>query len=243
MQTTYFTAELTALPQECGIQITCTSKGEAPGAVNKLLIKRRFIAGAWATIYEKAVTTSDDFSFSAKDLGTKALYEYEYAVVACAGDTDVEQSTDTIKCVFDGIYISDSTATYTAFLNVSYDPGEHHNPVNKVETLGRKHPFIVRNGAADYMSGSVTGIFAPLSAELYFSQDAWKSAYVREYKNQFLAFLKNGLNKTLKTYDGQAWLVAIDTNPKETIAANWWASEITFNWIEVGALPENVVVV
>lgn len=243
MQTTYFTAALAALPEECAISISIQSKGVAIGSVTKLKLKRRFPGGIYATIWEKPITSTGDFTVELKDYGTKALYEYEYAIVPCAGNTELTAATDSIKCVFDGIIIADLTASYVTFLNASYSPGEHHNPVNKVETLGRKYPFIVRNGAADYLSGSVTGIFAPQIGNLLVSQDAWRESAVRQYKNEFIAFLKNGLCKTLKTYDGQMWYVSIDTNPKENITAHWWASEITFEWTEVGAPPERVVVV
>lgn len=239
----YQTMTLTNLPSECGIQIACVKTGDLPGTITKVKLKRR-IHGTipYVTIWEKAITTVDDFSFTVKDFNTKSRYTYDYMAMPCEGDNETIGITGEIKCDFADIYISDTTATYICKLNAKSTGLTRNRSYSKVETLGSKYPFIIRNGLTNYMSGTITGLFLPVPTSGNYTQEATQTAEARDYKDAALDFLDNGISKTIKTFDGHMWY-AVTVEAKELDGEADGASEITFNWMEIGAPLSTGVVV
>jgi hypothetical protein len=242
----YQTMTLTNLPLECCIQIAAVKTGVEPGDVTKVVIKRKLHdSSTWVSIGSMDITTVDSFTFTVKDYNTRSRYTYDYILIPCVGDTEGTGIQSTMKCDFYDIYISDTTATYICVLNAKKTAPERHSQFATVETLGSKYPYIVRNGITNYLSGTITGLFLPPpTTGSNYTQESARTAESRDYKDDVLAFLNNGITKTIKTYDGFVWYAGI-TNAKEVDNDNVdGASEISADWIELGApLTTGVVVV
>lgn len=239
-----YSLQLTNAKNECCIQIACSHTGEPIEGINKVLLKRRLQGNAiWTTIWEKEIATEADLSFTVLDANTKSHYTYEYMAIPVLNGMEQVGAYGIVKCSFDGIFVSDTTGRYICRINPSYTPPDSNVQFNAVATLGRKHPFIVQNGISDYLSGSVTGYFAPIPTNGQYNQEFLNSYEMREYRDRFHKFLKNGLPKTIKTFDGHGWYAYIKPTPKDAQSAYIGGADTTFEWIEIDDFPKSGVVV
>jgi hypothetical protein len=61
----------------------------------------------------------------------------------------------------------------------------------------------------------------------------------KEYVNEIIDFLSDGTNKILKTSDGDAWCVSIDSGIQITFDGHFvGSSKIKFNWTEIDEIPD-----
>lgn len=239
----FFTVVATPLNTVCGIQVDSVSTDVSPGTVTEIKVKRRVLgATTWDDIWSKGIETPADFTFNIIDYGAKSQYPYEYGIFPYDGETEGAPEILSATCEFDGIYISDSTATYIGVLNISYTPPTKNNDKVYITPLTGQFPFVVNKGLKNYGTGSVEGIFVPANNVCDVTAVYLTSYEMRDNRNAFLDFLSNGLFKHIKTYDGQMWKVSIDGMPKENTSEHYGAANTTFNWTEVG-IPDNLVVV
>jgi hypothetical protein len=238
----YFTVTATPLHTVGGIQIEAVTKNVSPGDITAIKVKRRVTGTtAWTEIWSKDIALAADFSFNIIDYGAKSHYPYQYGIFPYAGEVAGTEDTVTATCEFDGIFISDSTATYIGMLNVSYTPPTKNNDKVYITPLTGQYPFVVNNGFKNYGTGSVEGIFVPSSKVCDVTAEYLTSYEMRDNRNAFLDFLCNGLFKHIKTYDGQMWKVSIDGMPKENMSEFYGTATTAFNFTEVSA-PDNLVV-
>lgn len=227
----YQTITATNMEVQCGIQIQCIATGTAVGNVSSVVLKKRYTGtSTWKNICTVEIESVDDFSFSYFDPDTRSGFSYDYIAVPVINNIEQVGVMTSCTCKFNGIYIADSTSVWVALFNCEYNKIKN-TQVSYILTLASRFPKRVSNASTNYYSGSVTGLFLPVD---YSCEPLIEQA--NEYKNAVLDFLCNGRQKLLKTYDGNAWIVSIDSNPKENFSRFAGASTITFYWTEIGEL-------
>lgn len=229
----YQTITATNLELQCGIQIQCTSTGVAVGNIDSVVIKRRYTGtSSWTTISTIPIATISDFSFLQVDVDVRSGYSYDYAAIPRINGAEQPGVFASCTCKFGGIYIGDSTGAWIGLFNCEYSK-QRNTQVAYITTLAGKYPRQVSNAETNYESGSVTGLFLPYDKCGYPYKDK-----AREYKDSLLDMLTNKKPKLLKTYDGNAWIVSVDANPKENFSPFIGAETTTFNWTEIAALDK-----
>lgn len=227
----YQTITATNMEVQCGIQIQCIATGTAVGNVSSVVLKKRYTGtSTWKKICTVEIDSVDDFSFSYFDPDTRSGFSYDYIAIPVINNIEQVGVMTTCTCKFSGIYIADSTSVWVALYNCEYSKVKN-TQVSYVLTLASKYPKRVSNASTNYYTGSVAGLFLPAD---YSGDPILEQA--NEYKNALLDFLCNGKQKLLKTYDGNAWVVSIDSNPKENFSRFAGASTISFSWTEIGEL-------
>lgn len=237
---TYQTISVTNKPLQCVIQIDCTTKNVAPGSVTKIRIKRRLNGTlSWTNIGDMAISTTADFTFSVQDPNTRSEYSYDYMIMPVQGEVEtVGEVISNIKCSFAAIYVSDGISTYIGALNTDYDITDNHAGTF-IEMQYSKYPFYIVNGDMDYSSGMCKALWLPYDV----SGNPTETG-ARAYKDAFKSFLKNGIPKNIKIYDGQVHRVGVEgSSVKETTINPGVASEIQFNWKEIEDFPTTGLVV
>lgn len=233
----YLSATGTNQPLLGAIQINSVKDGAAPTNATSIKVSRRDMAGAtWTVLTTFAVASVNDLTFSFLDKNVIAGHTYRYAIRPVVGLVEQSPVNVDVICAFDAIFISDTTGDYMASLNIDYK-AKKNIPVGYVQPLSSKYPHAVRNGSANYFSGSAEGIFTP-----YTIACLPDITNMNSYKDAAIEMLSNGLVKTLRTYDGHGWLVNIDGEPSRNTDGFINGDTISFNWTEVGAFPTTGVV-
>lgn len=231
-------------PLECALRIVCAPTGASISGITKLRIKRRVGGDAiWSTLYEKNISSQSDLAIEALDINTKSHFKYYYMALPVAGGIEQLGASASATCEFDGIFVGDITAQYVCRINPKYVPPEPNAKMALIEPMGRKYPFVVQNGISDYLTGSVSGWFAPTPPSGQYDLEFLNSRAMREYRDALFRFLKNGRSKVIKTYDGHGWYGAIRPNPKEVQSDYIGGADITFDWVEVGDFPQTGMVI
>ena len=220
------------LPNEAKIKVSCESTGEEPDGVTQVLIKKRESGTLlWVTIKSVPIATKSDFTFSFKDIYTCSRRGYDYSATPVKEGVQQVGVVASVECDFSGIYISDDTQEFMCVADISYDY-QKNIPVTYQKTLTGRYPVRIKNGNANYATGSATGLFLPTSA---CGMPILDNA--ERHKESVLEFLCNGKRKLLKTYDGKMWTVGINDNPKEEFNEYIGASKISFQWTEIDSAP------
>ena len=232
----YLTAIGTNQPLLGAIEISSTKHAEAPIDATSVRVKRRDMSGS-TTILIATITVENvnDLTFSFLDRNVITGHTYRYSVVPVVGAVEQTAVNMDIACLYDAIFIADTTGIYMASLNVDYK-AKKNIPVGYVQPLSSKYPHAIRNGSANYFTGSAEGIFVPYTACLP------DTTNMNTYKDSALEMLCNGLVKTLRTHDGHGWLVTIDGEPTRNTDQFINGDTISFNWTEVGVFPTTGVV-
>lgn len=233
----YQSIQLENLSKECLIKISCVSTGVAPGDINKVRLKRRNHGEIlWKLLKEIPITSVSDFTFTVYDNQTKSRRTYDYMVIPVTNDMEGIGIIGTVKCEFDGIYISDVYEEWICRLNPTYEY-EKNISVGYIRTLHGRYPKRIRNGNSNYATGNVRGLFLPLDSSGDFVNMPEIVQAAQEYKERLLEFLCNGRKKLLRIYDGHMWPISIDDKPKEVFSRFDGASETQFNWTEIDSVP------
>ena len=233
----YLSATGTNQPLLCAIKIESVKDDEAPVDATSVSVQRRDMAGStWILITTITVESVDDLTFSFLDKNVLSGHTYRYSLTPYVGGSAQTIVLADVTCVFDGIAVTDTTGDYVATLNINYK-AKKNIPVGYVQPLSSKYPHAVRNGSANYFSGSAEGIFTPYTVACVPDVTNMNS-----YKDGAIEMLSNGLVKTLRTYDGHGWLVNIDGEPSRNTDEFINGDTISFNWTEVGAFPTTGVV-
>ena len=233
----YLSATGTNQPLLGAIKIESVKDDEAPVDATSVRVQRRDMAGStWILITTIEIEDESELTFSFLDKNVLSGHTYRYSLTPyVAGSAQAIVLVDVV-CIFDGIAVTDTSGDYVATLNVNYR-AKKNMPVGYVQPLSSKYPHAVRNGSANYFSGSAEGIFTP-----YTIACLPDITNMNSYKDAAIEMLSNGLVKTLRTYDGHGWLVNIDGEPSRNTDEFINGDTISFNWTEVGAFPTTGVV-
>lgn len=201
----------------------------AVDATSEIRIKRRK-AGEfkWKTLYIKPVNTIDDFQFTIEDKLNASNIDYEYAYVPVVNGEEAKISYTGVKSQFDGYFLSDPFRDLHIILNAKNEITYNQETLVQT-TIGRKFPFVIKNGDVGYYSGTLSASFAPRTADC--SWDVENSAKWREEIDEYLT---NGVPKILKDWMGHIYIVSIiDAIPED--AGNYvYAPVYQINWVQIG---------
>lgn len=201
------------------------------GGITSVVIRRKqHDASTWITISTIVIRNEAGLDFVVSDIYARPHVTYDYAVDMMSGETQVSTEVFTVEVTFDGIMIGTEERQYSCILNPKVEYTLHYN-MDYIQPLFSKYPKSIQNGNMCYSTGSVQGLFIPMTNNGLTLEDEYA------YKRELLQFLANGKKKLLKTYDGHMWMVQIDKDPQEVINEYEQASEIKFSWTEVADIP------
>lgn len=239
----YLTMSVKNVYHDACIELSCIGTGEPPGDITKVKLKRRLQGtSSWIVIGEIPIAAVGDFTFKVRDYNTKSRYSYDYMAMPSKGDIETIGIISSIKCEFDGFFIGDDFGHYVCTLNPKVD-SQPNGEAAVLTTLGSQYPFVIENSMADYESGTASGLFLPRVAGRDFSAEDAQTVGALMYKQEIVAWLKNRQKKVLKTFDGQVWYIRVKNRPSMQRSDFDGASEISFEWVEIGAPPATGVVV
>lgn len=200
--------------------------------VSEIRIKRRRKGdNLWKTIYIKNTETVDDFQFAYVDKLAAGNTDYEYMLVPLVmGEEGVAQIL-TVSSEFRDLYIIDREQTYHIVLDAANNI-QYNMETASQSTIGRKYPFVIKNGAAAYYSGTVTAIFIEL---VDCEWDVENGAHYRKLVDEFLG---NGNVKILKDWLGNMWMVSIIDNISQDSSGGAKFPTHTFSWVECGGAED-----
>lgn len=219
------------------IKIESTKSPDAPNDATSVRVSRRDMSGGTSiTIATIPISAPESLTFSFLDSNVLSGKTYRYSLYPVVGTVEHAPVNIDIKCEFDGIFVSDITGTYMASLDLSF-VSKKNFPTSYVQPLASKYPHSVRNGSANYFTGSMSGLFTT-----YTDMCVPDLSAMHAYKEQVLEMLSNGHVKVLRTYDGHGWLVSVDGEASRDSDRFMYADTIAFNWTEVGVMPSTGVV-
>lgn len=228
----YQTIKAENVALSCCIKVSCVSTGEAVGAVESVILKKKYAGTTiWKNVATIPIIDMNDFTFTYYDVDTRSGYKYDYIAIPIINNTENPGVSSTCACLFEGTYIGDATGAFISLYNNEYTKQKNIQTAY-ITTISGRYPRRVSNAGTNYYSGTITGLFLPFDQ---CHRPLMEKAM--EYKAGLLEFLTNGTTKLLKTGDGNAWLVAIDGTPKENYSPFVGVATTTFSWTEVGALP------
>lgn len=197
---------------------------------NAILIRRREVGEYdWITLHKRNIYDESDFSFVYTDKTVRSGVDYEYAIVPIFGGSEGTYSTEHIVADFEGIHILGVNDGYHAVMETSVVESRVR-PVNVVQTMNRRYPYVIRSGIQNYAQGSAAALFVQYNS----ITKKWDFAGVRKYRMNLYDFLMNGEPKILKTDDGRMWLVQITGDGiEETIDGVRDKLISSFKWTEV----------
>lgn len=215
----------------CGVRIDHDSNDFTLLGIPDAVRVYRMNGTAPVLILERTIGAPVDGDFSACDIYTATGETYEYIMKYVSGDTEVPVYGAEITVDFDGIFIGNAMGAYVCVGNpaITY---QRQTSQTYVQPYFSTKPQAVRNGAMDYYSGTVKGVFTPFDAEgnpLFGRNQA--------YRRVFSNFLNNATIKLLKSYEGWMWLVQVDAVTSEDAQGIVEAVEQQFAWTEVADAP------
>jgi len=180
----------------------------AVSEVSSLRLKRKKYGDtAWTTLYEQAVSTSDDLSILYYDRTARSKVKYEYTIVPVFGQVEGSFFANTVTPEYQGIFITDGTTTFGTELDVVISE-KRSKPRNVITTINRKYPYVISNGSNNYSSGTISAQWLEYDSET----DNWDVEHGYEFVSDLKDFLNNNSPKLIKYQDGRMWLAEISSS-------------------------------
>lgn len=203
--------------------------GFSESIVSKTKIKKRFKGDfAWKTIYEKEVHDNKDFAIEFYDRlnPAKKYVEYAYVPVIAGSDSNTNIVSADVYSDFRDDMICERDVAYPLILDVD-NTITYNRESSTVVSPGRKYPYIVNNGIAQYYSGTYTVTFIELK------DCRWDTEKAYAYRNQLDQFLANGKAKILKTTEGDIWMINVVGSISRSNDGPYHVTQ-SFDWAEAG---------
>ena len=234
----YQTIQLIDSPAKAGIEIVATKLEDAPEDALSFLVRRRKLPDiVYTTIATIETPLPLDMNFRLLDTNVLSGNTYQYLLVPVVGESQMVGVSATIEYNMPFLHISDLSGELFAYMNISVTE-QRNTSVGYVKPLWGKYPHAVRNGDANYASGSAEALFIPFDSSC--SPDVKKATQSR---NAALDMLTNGLQKVMRTPDGRGWTISVDGDPRVNKDEFFGADTISFDWTEVDVFPETGVIV
>lgn len=217
-----------------GIEIHSTAVTETLGNINRIVVSRKKAGMTdWNVIHTITVETIDDLSFDLFDILTLAGTTYSYNIDIKNNNSIIEMGMiENVKCTFEGLFVGDFEHQYIAGTNFKTEYSTNQS-IEYVETLSSKYPFRVSNSAANYCTGTSSGLFLELTDD----KKSFKPDTYHAHTDKVLDFLRDGGTKILKTHDGHGWCVSIDAQPSKVYSDYIGMNAIQFAWTEIDDFP------
>lgn len=190
----------------------------------------------WKTIATKEIHSIDDFTLNYPDYFIASGQTVEYAVVNVLYGFEGNYSTSKITPKFNKMFLIENDIVWGTEITDGFCDTTRNIPSSTVELLNSKYPIFVKNGKANYDTGSCRGSLVPLAKEES-CQLAYDSQYDYQritYQKEFMDFICDGAPKILKLPDGRRWIVQVTPNPSDTANQTYNNREISWNWVEIG---------
>lgn len=234
----YQTIQLIDSPTRAGIEIVATKLEGAPEDALSFLVKRRKLPDvAYTTIATIETPLPIYMNFHLLDTNVLSGNTYQYLIVPVVGGAQMVGVSATIEYNMPFLHISDLSGELFAYMNISVTE-QRNTSVGYVKPLWGKYPHAVRNGDANYASGSAEALFIPFDALC-----VPDISMATQSRNGALDMLTNGLQKVMRTPDGRGWTISVDGEPRVNKDEFFGADTVSFDWTEVGAFPETGVIV
>lgn len=197
--------------------------------VSSILVKRR-IKGTfdWVNLFQIPVNSLEDLTFEKYDRYAAAKTEYEYSLVPELNGAEGTFYINSVLSDFDGVFIIEKNAVFHTPLDLEVS-SQRNKPVEIVNTLGRKYPYVISNSLNNYSSGTITATFIERDSQ----KKIFKVEEGFKFRHGFMDFLQNGVPKILKLQDGQAWIIMVTENPSEVAADHPDKISTTFSFTEI----------
>ena len=184
----------------------------------------------WMTIHTKTINTIDDF---------KMLYFYRYA----RGDTDyefmlastcngIENSyvTKEVHSGFNGFFLVNQDNAVGTIYNLDGCDTTRTVSGEAVNLLNSQYANVISNGAFNYDTGTVTGVFLKSDTRDCIVDLAGGV----QLRKDFIDFLTDKKPKILKWDDGRIWMIQIVGTPTDTEEGHKDLRKITFQFTQTG---------
>lgn len=225
---------LTATPNRYTgvITILGAPSGNTTENAVEITIRRTDGGGNQVDIKTMSVSSVADLTFTIDDYSCVPGREYTYSC-AVVYDNSGRLAWDgpTLSCRLDGLFIGNDDKQYVAQANFEVEH-ERNTMVEYVTTLASKYPYRVSNSAANYSSGTARGLFMRYNP----NNNTLTPDYDHTLATEIIDFLTDGTDKILKTHDGLAFCVGINSNPKEEYSEFMGAHLVSFDWTEIGSI-------
>lgn len=173
--------------------------------VESVRIKRRLkTESKFRTIYEKQISTNEDFAIEMMDYYEPiGIIEYAYVPIISGGESDY--IINEVESSFDSFFICERNMSYPMILDTDFNKRLVQR-TSLVELQGRAKPVIIKGGKIKYYAGDITCTFIELKNGLWQKQTSWK------YRNAIYEFLTNGNPKILKDFLGNIYMVGVTSD-------------------------------
>ena len=155
---------------------------------------------------------------------------YTYRAIIYNGSNVVATYYNNIMYTSSAVKISDVFGCYTALGKITKHPISRNNRGATLEAMDSQYPINIINGAPNYDSGTVDGLFSDVDEDCNIILD---SEYLAAKADILRAWLNNGHAKLLTYYTGEAWIVTVN-NIQTTDPENNDVYNTTFNWTQIG---------
>ena len=156
------------------------------------------------TIYEKPITSNEDFKIELMDYYEPAgTVEYAYVPVISGGENSY--ITNQIESSFESYFICEKDLSYPMILDTGFEK-KLTLKTSLIELLGREKPVIIKGGRIRYYAGDISCTIIELK------DDDWQIHTSWDYRNGIYDFLTNGKPKILKDYLGNIYMIAVTSN-------------------------------
>lgn len=196
--------------------------------VSEVRIKRR-VKGEfkWSTIYAYPIKTRQDFAFEFYDKTAASDTVYEYAYVPVINGTEGPMGYIEVESSFKDYFLIGVDHTYHLVVNTENDITYNQETATQT-TIGRKYPFVIKNGNVGFYSGTLT------ATVLNYHECEFDYEHSLAFRKEFDQFLTDGKVKILKDWQGHVWLVSIvDAIPQNT-GEHLWLPKHQISWVECG---------
>lgn len=198
-------------------------------SIQSVKIKKRYSGEFdWKTIYLKEVNSADDLSVELYDYLEPSRKRIEYAYVIVVGGSDIDITSADLYSEFQSYFICDYDNCYPIILNPENNI-TYNRETQSIVSPGRKYPYVVHNGIAQYYSGTMTATFINVDDSCKLDlKNGWA------YRNQIDGFLTNGKAKILKSFEGDIWMINTTGGVQRTINGHYQNVSQEFEWAECG---------
>lgn len=204
-------------------------------SVTAIRIKRRDEnTKNWITIFEREITSADDFNISINDSFIPSDIEQTYALVPMTQGIEGDYITNSTIPHWKGTFISDASGEiHKLYSGISYGSKERVKPRNIFTPIGRKYPIIVCNSEINYNSGSTSGYIYGYNFEKTRRIDRLS---VVKQTMAFEDFLNTETTKVITDWNGNIWVVGIidSTSIEYNDISTNGTTIVSFSWVEQG---------
>lgn len=178
----------------------------AASSVSSIRIKRsKRGENKWFTLFNIPIKNDEDFNFELFDRYAQANQYYYYSLVPVSENVEGNINKNEIKSEFDNYFILDRNISYPVIFNTKLST-ELNRQSNTITTLGNKYPFVISNGIAQYVTGTLSFSLCPMKDCDLDTEQGYT------YRYEFDQWIMNGEPKIIKDWTGKIYMIKINDN-------------------------------